>query len=62
MYPKVSEKLKAVEVEANDAEIQSIRKNLAEVMSSAKNASLDKLAAQADAPKSSFVKVYLKRG
>jgi len=62
LYPKVSEKLKAVEAEANDAEIQSIRKNLDEVMALARNASLDKLPAQADALKSSFVKVYLKRG
>jgi len=62
IYPVVSDKLKAIEAEANDAEIQTIRKNLDELLAMSKGASLDKLPAQADALKSSFVKVYLKRG
>jgi hypothetical protein len=61
-YVVASEKLKAVELEANDAEIQTIRKNLDDLMALSKAAQLDKLPAQADALKSSFVKVYLKRG
>lgn len=62
IYPMVSDKLKAVEAEANDAEIQAIRKNLDDLMAFAKDASLDRLPAQAEVLKSSFIKVYLKRG
>jgi hypothetical protein len=51
-----------VEVEANDAEIQLIRANLESVFATAQGTSLDELPQQADALKSSFIKVYLKRG
>ena len=62
LYPQVNEKLKAVEAEANDAEIQAIRKNLDDLLSLAKAAQIDQLPAKGDALKSSFVKVYLQRG
>jgi hypothetical protein len=62
LYPDVSDKLKVVEAEANDAEIQEIRKNLDELLAMAKEASKETMAAKGDALKSSFVKVYLKRG
>jgi hypothetical protein len=62
VYPQVSDKLKAIEAEANDAEIQTIRKNLDALLSQAEAKTLDALPAAADALKTSFVKVYLKRG
>jgi Protein of unknown function (DUF2892) len=62
LYPPVSDKLKAVEAEANDAEIQAIRKHLDELLTLAKESRTDQLAAKGDLLKSSFVKVYLKRG
>jgi hypothetical protein len=62
LYPQVSEKLKAVEAEAQDAEIVAIRTALDELLALAKDAKLDLLAAQAERLKSSFVKVYLQRG
>jgi 2-oxo-4-hydroxy-4-carboxy--5-ureidoimidazoline (OHCU) decarboxylase len=62
LYPQVSDKLKAVEAETNDAEIQDIRKNLDELLAMAKEARIDTLPAKGDVLKSSFVKVYLKRG
>ena len=62
LYPQVSDKLKAIEAEANDAEIQTIRKNLDALRSQAEAKTLDALPAAADALKTSFVKVYLKRG
>ena len=62
LYPQVSEKLKAVEAETNDAEIQTIRKNLDDLLGLAKAAQTDQLPAKGDALKSSFVKVYLQRG
>jgi hypothetical protein len=62
LYPQVSEKLKAVEAEAQDAEIVAIRSALDELLALAKDAKLDLLAAQAERLKSSFVKVYLQRG
>jgi len=62
LYPEVSDKLKVVEAEANDAEIQLIRKNLDDLLATAREARRDQLPAMADALKSSFVKVYLKRG
>lgn len=62
LYPQVSEKLKAVETETNDAEIQAIRKNLDDLLGLAKAAQTDQLPAKGDALKSSFVKVYLQRG
>ncbi len=62
IYPQVSEKLKVVEAEANDAEIQAIRKNLDDLLALAGGAANDQLPSRAEALKSSFVKVYLKRG
>jgi len=62
LYPQVSEKLKVVEAESNDAEIQTIRKNLDDLLGLAKEARSDQLAAKGEELKSSFVKVYLKRG
>lgn len=62
LYPQVSDKLKAIEAEASDAEIQSIRKNLDALRDQAQAKSLDALPAAGEALKSSFVKVYLKRG
>ncbi len=62
LYPQVSEKLKVVEAEENDAEIQAIRKNLDALFDAAKGAGTEQLPAKGEALKSSFVKVYLKRG
>jgi hypothetical protein len=62
IYPEVSAKLKIVEVEANDAEIQAIRHNLDNLLSLAESSATDELPARAGELKSSFVKVYLKRG
>jgi hypothetical protein len=62
LYPQVSEKLKAVEAESNDAEIQAIRKNLDELNDLAKVPSTDQLPAKGEALKSSFIKVYLACG
>lgn len=62
IYPQVSEKLKAVEAEANDAEIVAIRSNLDDLLSLAKNSKTEQFAAQAERLKSSFIKVYLQRG
>jgi hypothetical protein len=62
LYPEVSDKLKAVETEANDSEIQTIRNNLDGLLSLANAKSLEALPAAGDALKASFIKVYLKRG
>jgi hypothetical protein len=62
LYPAVSDKLKVVEAELNDAEIQDIRANLDELLSLSKAPHSEALPAKGDALKSSFVKVYLKRG
>jgi len=62
LYPQVSDKLKAIEAETNDAEIVAIRANLESLNTAAKEQRNDALPAAADALKSSFVKVYLKRG
>ena len=62
IYPQVSEKLRAVEAEANDAEIQAIRANLDALLSLAQQGAADVLPEQAGKLKSSFVKVYLVRG
>ena len=62
LYPQVDEKLKAVEAESNDLEIQVIRKNLDDLLALAKNANLIELPAKGEILKSSFVKVYLIRG
>jgi hypothetical protein len=62
LHPMLSDKFKPVELEANDAEIQAIRKNLDELLTLAQAGNLGAMPAQADQLKSSFVKVYLKRG
>jgi hypothetical protein len=62
LYPQVSEKLKAVEAEANDAEIVAIRTSLDDLLAMAKGDKQELLAAQAERLKSSFIKVYLQRG
>lgn len=62
LYPQVSDKLKAVEAEANDPEIQAIRKHLDDLFGLAQSGRNDQLAVKGDELKSSFVKVYLKRG
>jgi len=62
LYNQVSDSLKAVEAQANDAEIQTIRKNLDGVLDLAKAVKADALPAKADELKRSFVKVYLARG
>jgi len=62
MYPALSDTFKSVELEVNDRDIQAIRKNLDELQAHAQAGRLADLPAQADQLKSSFVKVYLKRG
>ena len=62
LYAAVSEKLKAVEAEADDAEVVAIRHSLDDLLALAKNGKQDLLAAQAERLKSSFIKVYLQRG
>jgi len=61
-YVEVNEKLLAIEAEANDTEIQTIRQNLEALLSLAKNGDTEALAKKAGELKSSFVKVYLSRG
>jgi hypothetical protein len=62
LYQGVSDKLKAVEAEANDAEIQAIRAALDDVQATAQAGAADALPGKGDTLKSNFVKVYLKRG
>lgn len=61
-YANADTKLKEVEAVANDEEIQTIRKNLEIIKTLAEQGMADELPAQSDILKSSFVKVYLKRG
>jgi len=61
-YADADSKLKAVEAEAQDAEIRAIRDHLETVRRLAEAGELEQLPAAANALKSSFVKVYLKRG
>jgi hypothetical protein len=62
LYDPVNAKLQAIEAEANDPEIQAIRAELDALNALAKEGKLDAMPAQADKLKTSFVKVYLKRG
>jgi hypothetical protein len=62
LFDQVNVKLQAIEAEANDAEIQAIRSHLDALYTLAKEGKVDALPAQADRLKTSFVKVYLKRG
>lgn len=61
-YPKVDAALQAVEKEDNSEEIQVIRKSLNTIKASAEAGAVDILPAQAAELKTSFVKVYLKKG
>ncbi len=61
-YPEIDTRLKAVEEMANDSEIQGIRASLETLLTSAKDNKLDDLPKQGADLKSSFIKVYLKRG
>ena len=62
IYPVVSDKLKVVEAEDNEQEIQAIRQALDGLLSSAQSGEADALPAKGDTLKASFVKVYLQRG
>lgn len=62
VYSRVSDKLKAVEAEANDGEIQAIRVKLDELLILAQAGVTEGLSAKAAELKSSFIKVYLERG
>jgi hypothetical protein len=62
LYPGVSDKLATVEAEAQDADIQAIRRNLNALEAAARNQKADALPALGETLKSSFVKVYLQRG
>lgn len=61
-YKDADLKLRAVEAEANDTEIQAIRKNLEDLKALAESGKTEELPEKAGELKSSFVKVYLKRG
>lgn len=58
----VSDKLKAVDTEENDQEIQAIREALDGLLSGAQSGEADVLPAKCDALKARFVKVCVKRG
>lgn len=62
IYAEVDSKLKEVEAIINDLEIQEIRSKLEEVVTLAKDGQNDLLSSKAAELKSSFVKVYLKKG
>ncbi|MHB9019550.1 MAG: YgaP family membrane protein [Minisyncoccota bacterium] len=62
VYPEVDNSLRVVEAEANDPEIMAIRQNLENLLASAKNGEAEALSKKAADLKSSFIKVYLKRG
>ena len=59
VYPKADEKLRAVEAISSEPGIKSIRANLDEVMSLAKENKAAELPAKASDLKASYVKVYL---
>ncbi len=54
--------MKLVEEEANDDEIKAIRAKLEELAALAKDGKADELSKKAAELKSTFIKVYLKRG
>ena len=62
IHPSVSDKLKAVEAEDNDAEIRDIRQALEALLATAQSREIQSLPHKGDALKSNFIKVYLKRG
>lgn len=59
VYPKADEKLQAVEAISSEPGIKSIRANLDEVMSLAKENKAEELPAKAGDLKASYVRVYL---
>jgi hypothetical protein len=61
-YTEADARLKTVEEVANDDEIKAIRASLEAVLGAAKNAQTETLPNLGSQLKSSFVKVYLKRG
>jgi hypothetical protein len=61
-YGKADERLKVVEQSENGAEIQTIRQNLDALLKIAQDKKNSELPAKASELKSSFIKVYLKRG
>jgi hypothetical protein len=61
-YVDANDKLITVEEAANDDEIKAIRNNLETLLNLAKSGNSENLSAKAAELKSSFVKVYLKRG
>ena len=61
-YVEANDKLNAIETEAHDDEIKAIRKNLEDILRLAKSNDADSLPTKAAELKSSFVRVYLKRG
>jgi len=61
-YIDADVKLQTVEEVANDSEIQDIRKNLDAVKTLAEENTMETISDKAEELKSSFVKVYLKRG
>ncbi|HBI34215.1 MAG TPA: hypothetical protein DEA43_04730 [Candidatus Moranbacteria bacterium] len=61
-YEEANVKLLAIEQEADDAEIKTIRKNLDELLQLAKEGKSDQMPKKSEELKSSFVKVYLARG
>jgi hypothetical protein len=62
LYPEVDGKMKAIEAEAADADIQAIRAHLDALYKAAQAGETDPLPKRGDQLKSSFVKVYLQRG
>jgi hypothetical protein len=62
LYPEVDTKMKAIEAEATDADIQAIRTNLDGLYKAAQDGDTESLPKRSDQLKSSFVKVYLQRG
>jgi hypothetical protein len=61
-YVDANDKLITVEEAANDDEIKAIRNNLETLLNLAQSGNAESLSAKAAELKSSFVKVYLKRG
>jgi len=61
-YPEADSILKSIEVELNDDDVKSIRKNLDDLYNLAKESRIDELSAKAASLKNSFVKVYLIKG
>jgi hypothetical protein len=61
-YSDSDGKLKSVEQEANDDEIKAIRTKLEELFALAKDGKAGDLSKKTAEIKSSFIKVYMKRG